>query len=59
MKTARLKNQYPKPKIPDHRYKILIAGCFGLGKKNALLNLTLLYPKDTYERKYQLLISKQ
>ena len=27
------------PYIPDHRYRILIVGCSGLGKTNVLLNL--------------------
>ena len=54
--------------IPDHPYKILIAGGSGSGKTNALLNLTnhqsdidkiYLYPKDPYEAKCQLLINKR
>ena len=27
------------PFIPDHLYRILIIGCFGSGKTNALLNI--------------------
>ena len=27
------------PKIPNHRYRILMVGCSGSGKTNALLNL--------------------
>ena len=53
------------PYIPDHPYRILIIGCSGFGKTNALLNLInhqpdidkiYLYAKDPYEAKYQLLI---
>ena len=48
--------------IPDHPYRILIVGCSGCGKTNALLNLKsnqpdvdkiYLYAKDPYEVKYQ------
>ena len=48
------------PYIPDHPYRILIIGGFGLGKTNALLNLInnqpdidkiYLYTKDPYEKK--------
>ena len=55
------------PYIPDHPYRILIAGGSGLGKTNALLNLInnqpdidkiYLYAKDLYETKYQYLIKK-
>ena len=55
------------PRIPDHRYKILIIEDSGSGKTNALLNLIshqpnidkiYLYAKDLYEAKYQLLINK-
>ena len=54
------------PYIPDHTYKILIAGDSGSGKTNALLNLInnqpnidkiYLYSKDPYEAKYQYLIN--
>ena len=54
-----------RPYIPDHPYRILIIGCSGFGKTNALLNLInhqpdidkiYLYAKDPYEAKYQLLI---
>ena len=53
------------PYIPDHPYRILIIGCSGFGKTNALLNLInhqpdidkiYLYAKDPYEAKYQLVI---
>ena len=56
------------PYIPDHPYRILIAGVFGSGKTNALLNLIsnhsntdkiYLYAKDPYETKYQYLINKR
>ena len=49
------------PEIPDHPYRIFIAGGSGSGKTNALLNLINnepdidkihLYAKDTYEGKY-------
>ena len=54
------------PYIPDHPYRILIAGGSGSGKTNALLNLInnqpnidkiYLYAKDPYEVKYQYLIN--
>ena len=53
------------PYILDHPYKILIIGCSGSGKTNALLNLIetqpdidkiYLYTKDPRECKYQYLI---
>ena len=56
------------PQIPDHLYRILISGGSGSGKTNLLLNLVnhqpgidkvYLYAKDSYEAKYQFLISKQ
>ena len=56
------------PYIPDHPYRIVIAGDSGLGKTNALHNLIndqadidKIYPyeKDPYEAKYQYLISKR
>ena len=56
------------PYIPDHPYRILIIGGSGLGKTNALLNLTNNQPdtdkiylnaKDPYEAKYQYLINKR
>ena len=55
------------PYIPDHPYRILIAGGSGSGKTNVLLNLInnqpdidkiYLYAKDPYEAKYQYLIDK-
>ena len=55
------------PYIPDYPYRILILGCSGSGKTNALLNLInnhpdmdkiYLYAKDTYESKYQYLINQ-
>ena len=54
--------------ISDHPYRILIIGGSGIGKTNALVNLInnqqdidkiYLYPKDTYEDKYQYLINKR
>ena len=54
-------------RIPDHPYRILIAGGSGYGKTNALLNLTnhepdidkiYLYVKNSYEAKFQVLINK-
>ena len=54
--------------IPDHLYRILIAGGSGSRKTNALLNLMnnqpdidkiYLYAKDPYEAKYQYLINKR
>ena len=56
------------PYISDHPYRILIIGCSGTGKTNALLNLInnqsdidkiYLYAKDPYEDKYQYLINKR
>ena len=56
-----------QPYIPYHPYRILIIGCSGSGKTNALLNLKnnqpdidkiYLYAKDPYEDKYQFLIRK-
>ena len=56
------------PYIPDHPYRILIAGGSGSGKTNALLNLInnqtdidkiYLYEKVLYEAKYQYLINKR
>ena len=56
------------PYIPDHPYRILIVGCSGSGKTNALLNLInnqpdidkiYLYAKDPYEAKYQYLLNKR
>ena len=50
--------------IPDHPYRILIIGCSGSGKTNALLNLInidkiYLYARDPYEAKYQFLINQR
>ena len=42
------------PYIPDHPYRILIVGCSGSGKTNALLNLInnqQILIKDTYMQK--------
>ena len=56
------------PYIPGQPYRILIIGCSGSGKTNALLNLIndepdidkmYLYAKDPYEVKYQFLINKR
>ena len=56
------------PYIPDHLYRILIAGGSGSGKANALLNLInnqpdidkrYLYAKVPYEAKYQYLTNKR
>ena len=56
------------PYIPDHPYRILIAGGSGSGKTNALLNLInnqpdidkiYLYAKDPHEAKYQCFINKR
>ena len=55
-------------KIPDHPYRVLIVGGLGCGKAISLFNLIshqpdidkiYLYPKDPFETKYQLLISKR
>ena len=64
-----IKEQNPKwPKIPEHRYRILINGGSASGKPNALLNLInnqsdidkiYLYAKDSYKVKHQLLIKKR
>ena len=56
------------PYIPDHPYRIIIAGGSGSGKTNALLNLInnqpdtdkiYLYAKDRCEAKYKHLINKR
>ena len=56
------------PYIPDHPYRIFIVGGSGLGKTNTLLNLInnqpdidkiYLFAKDSYETKYQYVISKR
>ena len=56
------------PEIPDHPYRILIAGGSVSGKTNTLLNpisrepdidKIYLYAKDPYGAKYQLLINKR
>ena len=58
-------------KIPDHPYRVSIVGGLGCGKAISLFNLfnlisyqpdidkIYLYPKDPFETKYQLLISKR
>ena len=52
------------PKIPHHRYWILIIGGSGTGKTNILLNLIhnqpdsdkiYIYTKDTFDNKFQLI----
>ena len=55
------------PYIPDHPYRVLVAGGLGSGKTNVLLNLIkhqrpdvnkiFLYIKDPLKSKYQLLIN--
>ena len=54
--------------IPDHPYRILIAGGSGSGRTNPLLNLInnhpdidkiYLYAKDPYEARSQYLINKK
>ena len=65
----RYKKRNPNwPEITDHPYRLLIVGGSGSGKTNALLNIInhepdidkiLLYAKDPYEVKYQLLINKR
>ena len=56
------------PNIPDHPYRILIAGGSGLDKTNVLFNLInnqpdidkiYMYAKDPYEEKYKYLINKR
>ena len=56
------------PKISVHPYRILILGCSGSGKTNALINLInykpdidkiYLYSKNPNKAKYQLLINKR
>ena len=56
------------PQIPDHPYRILIAGGSGSKKTNALLNLInyeqyidkiSLYAEDLYESKYELPFNKR
>ena len=56
------------PYIPDHSYRILIIGGSGSRKTDLLLNLIenqpdidkiYLYPKDSYEAKFQYLINKR
>ena len=64
-----IKEQTPNlPQIPDHPYRILMAGGFESGKTNSLFNLIshqlyidkiYLYAKDPYEAKYLLLINKR
>ena len=56
------------PFIPDHTHRLLIIGCSGSGKTNAMLNLIkeqddidkiYLYAKDLSEPKYEFLIKKR
>ena len=56
------------PQVPDHPYRILIIGGSGSGKTNSLFNLIneepdidkiYLYAKDSFEAKYQFLITKK
>ena len=56
------------PEIPDHPYKILLVVDSGSGETNALFGLInneldtdkiILFSKDPYEAKYQLLINKR
>ena len=60
-------NNPNRPQVPDHPWKMLLIGCSGSGKTNALLNLIIhwtdinkiyLYAKDPFEAKCQLLINK-
>ena len=63
------REQNPKwPFIPDHPYRILIAGGSGSVKTNALFSLInneldidkiYLYVKDPYKAKYQYLVNKR
>ena len=55
------------PQIPDHPYRILIAGSSGFGKTNTMFNLIkneqdinkiCIDAKDSFDEKYQLLINK-
>ena len=68
-KTKKIHNPN-QPEISDHSYRILIVGGPSSGKTNALLNLinherdidkkkNLLYAKDRYEAKQQLLINNR
>ena len=56
------------PEIPDHPYRMLIAGASGSEKTDSLLNLInheadtinfFLYERDPYEAKYKLLIRQK
>ena len=64
----KIEHNLKRPYIPDHPYRILIAGRSGSRKTNALLNLMnnqpdvdkiYLYAKDPYKAKYQYLINKR
>ena len=61
-----IKNHNPNwPRIPDHRYRLLIIAGSGSGKMFNLIShqpdtdKIYLYTNDTYEVKYQLLINKR
>ena len=68
VKKEHIKEHNPNwPEIPNHRYRILIAGGSGYWKTNALINLInhepdidkiYLYEKDLNEIKYKFLINK-
>ena len=55
------------PYIPDHPYRIIIIGCSGSRKTNALINLIneqkdidiYLYARDSSEPKYKYFIKKR
>ena len=56
------------PYIPDHPYRIIVIGCSGSGKTNALINLIYeqndinkiyLYARDLNESKYKYLIKQR
>ena len=61
-------NNEKSPYISDHPYRIIIIGCSGSGKTNALINLIneqndidkiYLYARDLSEPKYEYLIKKR
>ena len=61
-------NNEKSPYISDHPYRIIIIGCSGSGKTNALINLIneqndidkiYLYARDLSEPKYEYLVKKR